>query len=534
MSLLLDALHRASKDKERASSAAVVPAPTVAQPSPAETRQLTADFPNLTTPEPSSSMSRPVAEANKAASPVALTLELEPVLKATFEPELTLAPAPVPVSSPAPAPDPSPKPAVQAETAKFLVGKYAAPTTSASAVTPEITPPVKPAAVSPPEVASVVKKLEPAPALPERAAQDIRRAYASASPSKSGGRRRLIILGSVAGVLALAIGSVFSGLWGDPEKVLGLSGQSSVAITALPQPSSTAAPQPEEAASQASAVPGPVVVEMPAAPLAESSANSMPVKVVISEKMLTTVNSAKPMATPKLVAAPVAVQSVLQPSISADALRPGVPKAPVPARPNVAQGLELGYTALLEGRLNEAAQAYRQALAVNPDEIDALLGMAYIHRRMGQHEQAQEDYRRVLRQDPANVTAQSGLLALDSVSDTTLMAGRARELAARQPGSADAMATAGSALVRDGMLADAAMAFAKAQAIEPGNPLHAYNHAVALDRLGQFAAALDQYERVIFLLGGSTATVRAFQIETVRQRAAQLRQAIGNPGEKDK
>jgi len=188
--------------------------------------------------------------------------------------------------------------------------------------------------------------------------------------------------------------------------------------------------------------------------------------------------------------------------------------------------LEYGYALLLEGRLDDAASAYGQALRVNADERDALLGLAYISQQKGQREDAQSYYRSVLRQEPNNARALAAMQALDVDSGPTLTASRTGDLAARQPDSAAAMAMAGNAFVRDGLLSNAAQAYARAQALEPANPLHAYNHAVALDRLGQYAQAVVQYERVLALSATAPVGVRVYRVEDVRLRYAQLRQAL--------
>jgi Flp pilus assembly protein TadD len=134
----------------------------------------------------------------------------------------------------------------------------------------------------------------------------------------------------------------------------------------------------------------------------------------------------------------------------------------------------------------------------------------------------------VLRQEPHNAIASAALLALDADADSGQTASRARDLAMRQPDSAATMAIAGAAAVREGLLADAVQLFARAYLLEPSNALSAYNHAVALDRLGQFSAATAQYEKVLQLSEKLPASVpRAFSVQAVRDRLAQLRQALG-------
>jgi tetratricopeptide (TPR) repeat protein len=181
---------------------------------------------------------------------------------------------------------------------------------------------------------------------------------------------------------------------------------------------------------------------------------------------------------------------------------------------------------LVAGRWDEATQHYNQALKANSEERDALLGLAYIAQQKGQRDDAQVLYRRVLRQEPNNAMASAALLALDAQADSTQSSTRAKELAMRQPDSAAAMSVAGTAAVREGLLADAAQLFARAQYLDPANPMHAYNHAVALDRLGQHAAAAQQYEQVLKLSEKPTVGRNAFSVDAVRERLAQLRQAL--------
>lgn len=361
-------------------------------------------------------------------------------------------------------------------------------------------------------------------------AQDIRRAYEKQPAASQSGRRRVLVLGGLAVGLAFAIGSVFLGLWGDPATLMGLSGQSSVVMPPAPAaPGEAIIPAPP-APAVAAVEPHQVAVATAAAPMPASKPAPMTASTKPNESVLAPTQKSPPAATPNL--APISAPAFATPVNSTAATNEVVLRANVPTKPAfVAKtrgpgALEQGYAALLDGRLDEAAQAYGQALRANADERDALLGMAYINHQKGRREEAQAYYRKVLRQEPGNAVATAGLQSLDSGGDPTLSASRAGELATRQPDSAAAMAMAGNAFVRDGLLADAAQAFGRAQALEPTNPLHAYNHAVALDRLGQHAAALTQYEKVLSLSATASVAVRAFQPEAVRLRVEQLRHAL--------
>ena len=191
--------------------------------------------------------------------------------------------------------------------------------------------------------------------------------------------------------------------------------------------------------------------------------------------------------------------------------------------------LETGYAALTKGRLQEASQAYNQALSGNPEERDALLGLAYIAHQQGRENEAQAYYKRVLRQDPGNPIARAGLLTLSPSADVNELGSRASEVAEQNPDSAAAQSALGHGLVRLGRLADAQLAFQRAQKLEPTVPLHAFNLAVALDRMRNYEPALTYYERALALSaqsgGERTSGVPQAVVES---RLEQLRSAIGS------
>ncbi len=187
--------------------------------------------------------------------------------------------------------------------------------------------------------------------------------------------------------------------------------------------------------------------------------------------------------------------------------------------------LEQGYAALTNARFDDATRAYRGALEGNPTERDALLGLAYINHSTGQRDTARAYYQQVLRQEPNNPVARAGLIALDTSTQTTT-ADQAKALAANQGDSAAAQALLGNALVRENQLANAAQAFARAQSLEPGNALHAYNLAVALDKQNNYRQALQNYDRALAVPQGTATGLSAQQASAVRTRIDQLREAL--------
>jgi tetratricopeptide (TPR) repeat protein len=187
--------------------------------------------------------------------------------------------------------------------------------------------------------------------------------------------------------------------------------------------------------------------------------------------------------------------------------------------------LESAWAALTAASFDEALTGYEQLLKARPHDLDALLGIAYLAHRAGQRAAAQSYYRGVLRQDPQHPVAQAGLLALSGEPDLIQTASRARDLAESHPESGAPLAALGAILVKQGRLADAALAYDRALALEPGNAGHAYNLAVALDHLHQYPQAQAHYQRSLSLADGHS----RFSRPAVTQRLEQLRAGMSHP-----
>lgn len=474
MSLLLDALNRASKDKATAAAAQAASSTAPAAALPPGTSETPGD----------------------AASGL-------PVL------ELSLASA---VRTPAPADPWRSEQAVGAPDQPLMASFVLTEPIQAAKPTGSSPEPVAPAPQSVPVTA-------PTPAHPSkpmasgapRVAQDIVRAKAPAARAKP--PLRLVILGSLAVLLAAGMGSVLMGVWGDPSNWIqssGLAGSSTVAPTAASRVEPVAVPPAQGLATLPAASDAPVVHEASNRPLVRKAAASPPADSAAREPPDAVVSTAP-------APAPAAAKSSTS-TKTAPAL--------VQSRTAGPSTLEVAYAALVQGRLPAAAQAYEQALLANPEERDALLGLAYIAQQQGQPDEARGYYQRVLRHDPGNAIARSGLLAVNAIEDPQALASRAREVAEQNPDSAAAQSTLGHLLAREGRLADAQQAFLRAHSLEPGVALHAFNLAVALDRLRQYGPARQYYERALALLAQSGAE-RAGGVSqaVVQTRLEQLRAA---------
>lgn len=505
MSLLLDALNRASKDRAAADTAAPSPGgtgwPNIALqilPNPPPVEQ--AATPPEPPPEAASPKAGPVLTL-AAAEPAASGLRLEPMFMepppqapvvADQPPDLN----PAAPSSPAPSPSPSPAPA--------------------------------PSPISPAPAAR--------PAEPLKVAQNMKRAKQGTLAVRPS-RQRLLALGGVAGLLGLGGAMLWLG-WLGP---LALPGQpaSPVQLASTPlvvNPAPLAAPANRVAPMVGSAEPPASAVAAASDPLA-----AMPAKAKAAARPAPAVAKAgRPAAvgpTSDTATSPAAVAEVATPTTRPSARARAAASAAKPAElpnllaslPSGASALELAYAALTQGRLADAEAGYKEVLKTSPEERDALLGLAYIAHQAGREEGARDFYQRVLRQEPGNPSARAGLLLQNLNSDTQELSAGAREVAGQHPASAAAQSVLGHSLVRQGRLADAQMAFQRAHALEPGAALHAFNLAVAFDRLKNYAAASALYERALSLStqgGGAAASGLAHAV--VQKRLQELGQ-VGSP-----
>lgn len=355
----------------------------------------------------------------------------------------------------------------------------------------------------------------PSPGVSPQIAREI--LGATAKPAKRGPSRRLIAMGVIALLIAAANAAFFLGFL---DRFLGAS-SSGLTPAVAPPPVVAAAPAP---------IAAPVAAEGQAS---AGSAGSPEAKaespVPASASAAARVAGATPRAAARRAEGSVPDEGKSAVSASPTAARSesrisSAKSRPVfVARPGALSALDTAYAALTEDRLDEARIAYRKALEKNPGERDALLGLAYIAQRQGDNEEARVHYQNVLRQEPGNAGANAGLLAIAADGDLPGAASRARDMAERSPDSAAMLSTLGGILAKEGRIGEAQQAYFKALTLEPDNALHAYNLAVALDRLHKYAQARSYYQRALALAEKSSAGDRAnFPRQEALQRLEQL------------
>jgi Flp pilus assembly protein TadD len=181
------------------------------------------------------------------------------------------------------------------------------------------------------------------------------------------------------------------------------------------------------------------------------------------------------------------------------------------------------WEALRTGDLGRSEPLYREVLAVEPGNVDALLGLAALAMRGGRPGEARDLYRSVQRLDPRNATALAALSALLDGARPVTGESQLKALLREQPGAAALHFALGLRYVGDGRWPDAQAAFFEAVRYDPTNADYAFNLAVSLDRLGQARAAASYYQRAIDLAAGS----EQFDVATARARLTTLRSGQG-------
>jgi Tfp pilus assembly protein PilF len=183
--------------------------------------------------------------------------------------------------------------------------------------------------------------------------------------------------------------------------------------------------------------------------------------------------------------------------------------------------LTAAYAALQAGDAVTAEAAYREVLAADDGNVDALLGLATLAGRAGRGTEARDLFRRVQQLDPKNATAAAALSALPGQGGDAAgaSAGQLKSMLAEQPESAELHFALGLRYVADQRWPDAQVEFFEAVRYAPRNADYAYNLAVSLDRLGQDQPAASYYQRALDLAAGS----QQFDVAAAQARLATLR-----------
>ncbi len=181
--------------------------------------------------------------------------------------------------------------------------------------------------------------------------------------------------------------------------------------------------------------------------------------------------------------------------------------------------VEQAYQAFQRNDLAAARDGYQRALAREPTNRDALLGLAAIDVRSGQLGSAEARYLRLLEMDPRDSHAVASLISLRGQLDPVASESRLKTLIASLPEAALLHFSLGNQYAQQSRWSEAQAAYFKAHSVDPENADYAFNLAVSLDQLHQGKLALEFYQRALTL---TEKHVASFNPANARLRVQEL------------
>ncbi|HEY6094202.1 MAG TPA: tetratricopeptide repeat protein [Gallionellaceae bacterium] len=160
--------------------------------------------------------------------------------------------------------------------------------------------------------------------------------------------------------------------------------------------------------------------------------------------------------------------------------------------------LAAAYQAYQQGDYASAWQRYREVLSRDPNNRDALLGLAAIAQQQGQDDTSKFYYRQVLALDPRDPVANAGMASFAS-GDTASKESRLKQLLTQNPQSPALHFALGNLYAGQSRWSDAQQAYFNAYSLESTNASFAFNLATSLDHLGQNKLAAQYYQQALQL-----------------------------------
>jgi tetratricopeptide (TPR) repeat protein len=156
------------------------------------------------------------------------------------------------------------------------------------------------------------------------------------------------------------------------------------------------------------------------------------------------------------------------------------------------------YQLLTTGDPILAEKQYKNVLQQEPNNRDALLGLAAIALNQRQAERAGTYYVKLLDLDPNDPEAIAGLTSLQQ-GDPVQSESRLKKALNQHPNAGALLFALGNLYAQQARWSDAQQTYFRAYASTPNNADYAFNLAVSLDRLNQSKLALEYYQRALVL-----------------------------------
>ena len=160
----------------------------------------------------------------------------------------------------------------------------------------------------------------------------------------------------------------------------------------------------------------------------------------------------------------------------------------------------LGNMASRRGKDDEAIGYFRRALALKPDDEEAVINMAHAYRKLGRDEDALVGYRRFLELDPksAQVHYEIAQILIDRGDNAGALA-ELRKALEFEPKMAAARNALGVVALNDGNVAGAESEIRAALELKPDVRLAHFNLALVAEKRGDLSTAQAEYQKELEL-----------------------------------
>ena len=164
---------------------------------------------------------------------------------------------------------------------------------------------------------------------------------------------------------------------------------------------------------------------------------------------------------------------------------------------NVDYELEKAYDALNAGRSEAAAQFYNKVLEIDPNNVQALFGLATTYHRAGQLELARPLYARLLSIDPNHRDGLNNFLVLLSEEAPEEALKQLETLQKANPNYSPIPAQMAIVCQKLGLLDRANQSMVRAIELAPENLTYRYNFAIMLDKQHKTEEAAQLYQQIV-------------------------------------
>ena len=181
--------------------------------------------------------------------------------------------------------------------------------------------------------------------------------------------------------------------------------------------------------------------------------------------------------------------------------------------------LSQGWQAYVDQDYEKSSISYQQVLGREPDNRDALLGVAAIAVKQGDHETARYRYAQILKLDPRDQVAASAIANLNPANSDAREEVRIKRRLMQQPEAAHLHFALGNIYAQQGAWQKAQSEYFSAWQVESENADYNYNLAVSLDQIGKQHEASRFYNNCLDLVNQQNVS---FSVDSVRNRLQQI------------